>query len=227
MVLSYFQEEGLVWQLFTFLWLFWSAVNRHTLHFSEEPLEREAAHLNSPSEEGVGRSVWSAGNFWPTDYLYPQLSLTLIFIMHSFWESSCSLWEHPGILWISLQMWRSTHIHPVEWSKVGEVALFPGLGWVVTEVGQLWENWGGRPWPTNGRFWDIQKLHSLYFSNLEVPLKDHVESKPMYVYIPVLGLFHFQNIGFVKLQVVTITRNNADFSQQQQQIPELLTKKGK
>lgn len=61
-----------------------SSVNTQTLHFNEGLKEREAAHLYSPSREGLYVSVWPEGPLDPQIVYSSVLSLTLIFIVHPF-----------------------------------------------------------------------------------------------------------------------------------------------
>lgn len=172
MFLRYFQEEVLVWQLFTFLGFvfcfFGSSINSHTFPFHEEPQERKADHLSGPSG-GVGRVGLFVYSKSPLDLqiLASHVpSLTLIFIVHSFRESfldsfrshqphrglPCRFEETGSPFWVT---------HPLEWSAVGKVVLFCGLhcrcdkGEVtVVRLGK------GRLWPINTGDWASKRCRA-------------------------------------------------------------------
>lgn len=161
------------------------------MYFNEELKEGKAAHLNSPSGEGLCLSVCPEGPLDPPIVYSSVLSLTLIFIVHPFWESFLSRFEsnqlYCGPSWRSEETGRGLQGDPpVEWSTAGEVARFSGLGWIVTKVQQLCWEWRRAASTHERKRSDIQEVHSFHFrprdSMLSTMLKvpEHLTFTGMY-----------------------------------------------
>ena len=145
----------------------------------------------------------------------PVLSLTLIFIVHSFRESSSSSFG-------SSQPYRGppcrceetgSHLQGdppcgMKHSWRGSFVLWIGLDW-DQGVAAAVRMGGGRLQRTNAGGQTSRRCTAFSSQTRKYHVEHRVESKPLYVYRHVLGLFLYQNIAFVKLQVVIITRNNA------------------
>lgn len=150
------------------------------------------------------------------------LSLTLIFIVHSFRESSldsfrshqphcglpCRFEETGSPFWVT---------HPLEWSAIGKVVLFYGLH---CRCDKRWSDCGetgeGTVMTHKYRWWGFQKMQSLYVlaaegkaASREIPLSTSLKVRPPHMFL----IFSFlkKKKGFVKLPLLIIARNNAGF----------------
>lgn len=207
-----------------------SSVNTQTLHFNEELKEGKAAHLYSPSREGLYLSVCPEGPLDPQIVYSSVLSLTLLFIVLPFWESLSRSGGSPLCCGPS---WRSEDTGSglqadlpcgMKHSRRGSLVLWIGLDCDKGAAAVLRMGEGGfHPW-----MWVVRHPGDTQLSSQTqmYHIEHHIESAwAPYVYRHVLiSLFLSQNITFVKLQGVIIIRNNADFHTKKEN---LLIKKDK
>lgn len=195
-----------------------------TLHlaFQWRTEGKEAAHLNSPSGEGLCLSVCPEGLFDAPIVYSSVLCLTLIYCAPLLRILLVQIWKQPALLWTFLKKgrnWQRSCGWPtcgMKHSRWGSSVLWIGLDCDSGAAAVLRMGRASPPVKASGQ---TSRRCTAFISDPEVPCWAPCWRWAPYVYRHVLSLFLPQNVPFVKLHEVIIIRNNADFHTKKPQKP--------